>query len=297
MQPTPLTSILAPHQKITISPPTFWGQIGIKKCYCILITGRCGSTLLTKLISSINAFGQPDEFFTEEMLPYLVARYKTSIFSEILPALVEDSSPGRTFGFQIDPMRLSWIQPYWDLATAFQESWISLIVMKRYDLISQAFSYLISKKSGRWHIFSSNSDEDNTCTPDSFLANYGPSDLDLIGQELLKELLLILRSERSIQNLLDETGISPLTITYEELLADRHYVMFKLFRSLGADQAAMDSLQAQKMSLSKNPTLKNPYDFKEILIERLFVSYPDLMNAINSERYSLIPCIESIIRP
>lgn len=272
----------------------YWSSHDIDLAYVIVITGRCGSTLLTHLVSSLSLFGKPDELFTEEMLPHMIRKYRSSEISCLLSNIAKDASSNRTFGFQIDPLRLSWLQSHWDICDDIRRSSIRFGAMIRQDLLSQAYSYLSSKRSGIWHTFSSQNSNIKESI-DSSLSVSDSSVLAVLAKELLIELTLILRSEDMINMVARESNTKPVIISYEELITDRFHTIYKLMRGLGASYAVTSSLDAKRDLLQAEPTLKSSYTYKEIIFDYLYENYRDIVVSLNTDRTALCQEIAMVI--
>src|SRR5580658_2414201 len=82
-----------------------WARSGVALPYVIFITGRCGSTLLTRLLAASGLCGNPDEFFNEEQMIDRAREWQTSDFRAYFRAAVRHTVTNRRFGFEIDPFR------------------------------------------------------------------------------------------------------------------------------------------------------------------------------------------------
>lgn len=294
MTPNKLRPLLGPAHEAIKTSNEYWSSLQIDNAYILVITGRCGSTLLTRLLSSLSLFGKPDELFTEEFLPYMIDKYKCSSISSLLPCIVKDNSSNRSFGFQIDPLRLSWLSDYWDIASSVGDSSLKFGAIIRYDLLSQAYSYLASKKSGIWHRYSHSADPGEYST-DSVLDITDTGVIASISKELLVELYLILKSEEAINQLARMTSIRPVMITYEELISDRFHAIYKLMRGLGADDSVICGLVGKRESLDLNPTIKNTYTHKEAIFDYLYKTNRELLLNLNTERSALLEEVRATI--
>lgn len=290
-----LKKILADVPAVASTSSAFWNNHDVKHAYCLLITGRCGSTLLGKILSQLGIFGNPEEFFTEEMLPHLVSRYNTNSFDQLLPMIIDDNKRNNTFGFQIDPLRLSWILEYWDLGASIVDKSMSIAVMKRYDLLSQAYSYLSSKSSGIWHVFSS-SDSSFAFSPDSIMNIADEESLNALTRRLFIELRLILQCEKDIETFLAAVDIVPVSITYEEFISDRFFCLYKLLRGLGAENDTISGLIDRREVITSNPTKKTVYHSKEMLFDHVYKNYRHIALVINESRSDMLPEIDNVLR-
>src|SRR5690242_16628012 len=70
-----------------------WRTRSVSVTYVIFITGRCGSTLLTKALADTGLCGTPEEFFNEENIAWLTAeRRKPIALKEYLEMVVSDNA-------------------------------------------------------------------------------------------------------------------------------------------------------------------------------------------------------------
>lgn len=294
-QQNPFDSIILGSDPKIVTSKDYWREKNVDHAYCILITGRCGSTLLGKIISNLDLFGTPDEYFTEEMLPHLVERYKTASLSKILANVLATSKRNNIFGFQIDPLRLEWLLEYWDLRQAVADGSLSLATMRRYDLLSQAYSYLASKETGIWHILS-NDVSIATSNSAELLRSRDQSTLRVFARRLFIELHLILNSESRITAFTKSTGVKTAGVTYEEFISDRFSCLYKLLRGLGADDYIVEGLIRNKDSIFSDPTRKILHQSKEILFDYIYKHYRDVSIEINEARVGLADEVASIVK-
>ena len=124
-----------------------------KNSFVFLITGRCGSTWLTKLLNETNCCGRVDEFFTETSIPIHLSSAGRITFNDYLRRLTSIYGFGTGLGFQIDPMRLSWLRDYKQMrAASLFQNLGTVFYLTRNDMVGQAYSFARAKSSGIWHV-------------------------------------------------------------------------------------------------------------------------------------------------
>lgn len=279
-----------PGKPSRISPANL-SEHGLHNAYCILITGRCGSTLLTKLIKGIGLFGNPDEFFSEDYLPYLIRNAGCSEWPLVLNEAIKLGTMGRVFGFQIDAIRLRRINPFMGLESAICDTKTPLpcLYMRREDIIAQAYSYTIARKTSSWHDYAIDSRHKDSTGKDAFLATLTKSDIRMFCKDVMKDACLILQNEQYIENLLSKREHRVATLTYEQLISDRFYSVYRAVYGLQATREVLDACREQREKILSNPTLKSSYTQRESIFEAMHEHFGDIIDAINTCRSSILP--------
>ena len=269
----------------------------LQNAYCILITGRCGSTLLTNLIQSIGLFGNPREFFSERFLPFLIRNAGSSEWSLVLNEAIRAGTMGHVFGFQIDAMRLRRINPFMDLESAIcnVNAPLPCLYMRREDIISQAYSYAIAKKTSIWHEFANDAKSKDSPGKDSFLATLPMIEIKLFCKDIMKETYLILQNEQYIEGLLERRQQKVATLTYEQLISDRFYSMYRALFALQATREVLDACREQRDKILSNPTLKSSYTQRETVFEVMHEQFGDMVHAINECRSLILPELRRLL--
>lgn len=291
-----LTTGLNTGMPSTISRANLY-DLGLQNAYCILITGRCGSTLLTKLIKSIGLFGNPDEFFSEDYLPYLIRNAGSSEWPLVLNEAIKLGTMGSVFGFQIDAIRLRRINPFMDLESAICDTNAPLpcLYMRREDVFGQAYSYTIAKKTSIWHEYAIDAKQNDGSSKDYFVADLTIKDIKLLCKDIIKDACIILQNEEYIENLLSKRQHRVATLTYEQLVTDRFYSVYRAVYGLQATREVLNACRERREKLLGNPTIKSTYTQREIVFEAMHKQYGDIIESINTCRSSIIPELRQLI--
>lgn len=262
-------------------------ELGVSHAYCILITGRCGSTLLSKLIGSLDSFGLPDEYFSEEFVPHVSKRLATECWNDIFSDIICNGMRGSVFGFQIDPLRLRQIDSLLGISAALvSEENFPCLYMRREDILAQAYSYAVSKLTGHWHVFSDSGNE--PLTADSFLGGLTCDQRRDFCKQVLQEALLIFGYETAIENILDQRPQKTPILSYEQLIADRNFSVYRSLLELGASPVVLEQTLARKADLEKSPTKKQSYAYRELIFRDLYEHCKDIVLSVNTERSSIV---------
>lgn len=191
--------------------------------FIFIITGRCGSTWLSKLLTETNCCGRVDEFFTEAFIPCHFSNTGRLTFNDYVKSLVNIYGFGTGLGFQIDPMRLSWLQDYKEMHVGnLFHNLGTIFYLTRNDLVGQAYSFARAKSSGIWHVkkgdSGSNTDDSIDRVPDNIM---------------WQEMLSILHDEYWTELAFNIAGIQPIRLAYEDLVTDQLQTVARILIAIG----------------------------------------------------------------
>ncbi len=188
-------------------------QAGIQRTFTIAFTPRCGSTVLSNALTEAG-LGRPTEYFQypySEQSPFGVTPGER--FAENFETLVRDRSVNGIFGSKImhdhrahlDDWLASSVDGYATLDDILpNHRWV---YVRRENSIKQAVSLYIADETGVWHMPTGS--ESHTSSPEvryDFFA-------------ILTKLMMLLSHEANWDAYFDKTGIQPLRVTYESLMA------------------------------------------------------------------------------
>ena len=199
-----------------------WARSGVALPYVIFITGRCGSTLLTRLLADTGLCGNPDEFFNEEQIADFAREWGATDFPDYFRAVVRHSVTNRRFGFEIDPFRFQQLREMISFPEIFSPRRSVFFWMTRRDIVSQGWSFAKAKKTGLWHRFADGSEK-----------RLHPPEGDAIDDtEWWREIILMLRGERIMEDHFAASRITPYRLDYEMLVTDRHRTVVSVLQAL-----------------------------------------------------------------
>ncbi|MFN7630500.1 MAG: Stf0 family sulfotransferase [Cyanobacteriota bacterium] len=245
-----------------------WSRSSIKSSYVIFITGRCGSTLLTRLIRATQLAGDPNEYFN---VNYIKKSYSGGTLSSYLDQVVRTTSSNGSFGFEIDWIHLCFLEPLLDFDIVFPPVHTTFFYMTRRDIVAQAWSFASAKATGIWQNYAAT--KDVTASHSSTPALY--------DKDIWHEILLILEAELRFEQFFKRYRIKPTRIDYEMLMASRRDVLGLMLLKIGCDPESIVAHTDQII----DQTLKIPRDqFASILNFRC--KYANLLSAVQSVRGS-----------
>lgn len=195
--------------------------------YVIVTTGRSGSTWLTKALQQVPGGGSPDEFFSNEVLPYVGRNQPGQSLYEFMADIVGRHNTNGAFGLKIDPLRLSWLEDFVMTVPTFGGTNAPWIDLRRWDIVKQAFSYARAKRSGVWHVYSEKSTQ-----PVEYLK--------VSDKDVLNNMIIILRHEQWIDLFYNKNRLSPLRIFYEELRDSKLHLLSRVLYFLNSKNPPID---------------------------------------------------------
>jgi LPS sulfotransferase NodH len=275
--PNPLLAALDLAQAADKRPLTIsfdWSVHGISRLYIIVMSGRSGSTWLQHLIEDTKLAGAPAEYFNETSIRYYLEASGASGAGDYLSALARTYSSNKTFGFKINPDRFVWLQDLLDVDAIFTDQGCKWFFMTRMDFVSQAYSFLVAKRSGKWHTYATDAD--------GAAVQPLPDDDEWFDREMWKIINDIIRQEQYIWQYFHEKSIAPVCYSYEDMLADKRVPLLLTLRHVGvATEFALLRIGGLVDRVVRNPTNGD---------ERLmsFVArFTEAILAIHRDRYGI----------
>lgn len=260
--PTPLASVLEslgvelPAAPLDLSAAV--AATGIRQSYVIVMTGRTGSTWLATSLRQIDGAGFPLEYFTDDILADFGRSMPRQSPASFVADLVSRYNRGGTFGFKIDPMRLSWLEQYVSTVPTFGGPATPWIDMRRLDLVKQAFSFGRAKLSGRWHRFAKTPDEPSVhvTVPDD---------------QVWHEIGLILRSERWINAFYARNDLRPLRLFYEEIQDSHNHLLRRVLHKIDPmrEWGSLSHVENTTLKLAAEADADEEFEFVTRHIEKL----------------------------
>lgn len=243
--------------------------------FVVLMTGRCGSTWLTKLLDQTKQCGRVDEFFTEAFIPAFLAKTGPLSMDAYVGRLRKQFGYKVGFGFQIDPMRLAWLQGF--STTYFRNLFHSVgavAYMTRRDLVSQAYSFARAKASGVWHVTAGQVNKD---------VNFGADYVD--DSVMWEEMLSILHDEYWAERAFTLSGVIPYRLTYEDLVADAYQAISRLLIVVGRHPDGLIELGGD----DSKDTKKIAYQAKDRVLVEFWQRYSDVVREVMRLRENASP--------
>lgn len=248
-----------------------WQKFGVDVPYLMLITGRCGSTWLTRLMDRSGQLGNPNEFFNEaEVLKERSSHDHFGPLSQYFEQVVRRHTVNGRFGLQIDPSRFLGLSRIIDWDAMFPKH-SQFFYMHRRNLVLQAYSYLQAKETGHWHAYETD-------------VEINSSDAPTVDEvKLWSTILDIIESENAIRHYYKSRGIQPIEIVYEDLVANPEYELVRIATNLGVDP---DAVFESKKSTSAE-TIPISHRGKNRFLTTFFSKYRNATELIHHNRESL----------
>lgn len=250
-----------------------WSARGIGRLYVIVTTGRSGSTWLTHLIDDTKLAGNPEEFFNDTAVPHYMKASGAEGAADYLDALVRTYSGNRAFGFKINPDRLFWLQDFLDVDAVFGRHGCRWFFMNRIDFVSQAYSFVKAKHSGKWHTYAHQS-------ANAASAPALPDDRDWFDRQMWDTIAVVVGQEQRIWAYFTKKGIVPVCYSYEDMLADKRLPLLLTLRHIGV----AGDYALRRIDGLADRTVKNEPESDSPRILDFVARYADPIVAIHRDR-------------
>jgi LPS sulfotransferase NodH len=224
----------------------------LPQSFTIWFSQRTGSTWLCQALSSTNIAGRPREWFHAADPADLLAHYGVANVQEMIAKMrLEGATPNGVFGLKqgISYPYFSRLLALLGQGTPSQSAsridlWETLfpdhkhIFMTRRNKVRLAVSWWRAIRSGEWHRRQDESKSDIDVSGD-----YNFSAIDhLVSESILRE--------AALQELFDEAGIIPLTVTYEDMLKDPQATVHNVLGYLRCEDCAIPPLATDLQRLA-----------------------------------------------
>lgn len=230
-----------------------WDKVGIKQKYLIIFTGRTGSTLLTKMIQRADLCGSPEEYFNEGFIKSQAGKFLPNDVEGYVAHLARTFARKGIFGAEIDAMRLRWMEQIIDFgAEVFSPATTPHVWMTRQDLVSQAYSYAAAKTTGLWHVVGTGQEVKT--------AAHNPG-VQITDTMIWHNLLDIVANEQSAEAYFSRNAITPLRITYEELISEKFLTLLRVLHHIGISLPDDLSLLNQEDDPTQRMKYSEKYSF------------------------------------
>jgi len=214
-------------------------QEGVHHSFSIAFSMRCGSTVLSELLSR-SGVGSPTEYF---QYPYerniFLSDATATGFTTGFDSLIKKNSPGGIFGSKMTHDHRAHLDDF--LRKSFPD-FVTLddvlpnhkwIFVDRKDVIAQAISLYVAERVGVWHVVAG---EDRA-------APYDEVEYDFF--DVLSKLMILLANNANWQLYFLTLGIVPLHLHYEDLCDDTDTVFKNIFDYLGVSHTRVPALKTE----------------------------------------------------
>lgn len=175
--------------------------------YIICMTARSGSTMLCSLLTKTKLLGFPDEYINPRgpMQMYLNKFPAANIFDYFEQIRSHQIYPNSVFGMKTN---------FPDFKPLLENSLVGkllnpvkFIYLDRKDIVLQAISSYMARKTGLWHLRNNQTNESNT-------------DIDFDEAQIIKLIDKFIMERLQWERFFNLYSIEPLRITYEDVLAN-----------------------------------------------------------------------------
>jgi len=222
--------------------------------FIICATPRSGSTLLCDLLRRTGAAGRPASYFRRQSIPGYASRLNVENCDDMggeafFRAYIDAVMIAARSGCTVSGIRIMWeslgeLNSRLDvlfpglandaarLEAVFGK--IAYVHLSRGDKLGQAISLAKASQTGLWHVAPDGSELERTLPPQP--AEY--------SRELLQRNMRQLAADDAAwRSWFDAHGITPLSLTYEELSRDPRAVLARMLAAIGQDPAIASKME------------------------------------------------------
>ena len=221
-----------------------WEEVGVSHKYIIAITARSGSTWLAHLLKSTNICGNPQEIFNAEAIRFPPNMSGATDFRRVFEHQVTSNTLDHTFGFEVNFEKFNQLLELASLQGVFLDNKFKFVYLTRRDLLSQAISVMSAMKTGVWHKFIGRvTNKDTQC--------------DHIDERAIWHWILsFLQEERRWETFFNRNNLTPLRLTYEDLVTNPALQVARIISYLRPDQVRSTEDVQRHITALKNGTEK-----------------------------------------
>ncbi|HWD60540.1 MAG TPA: Stf0 family sulfotransferase [Stellaceae bacterium] len=215
----------------------------VKQSYCILITPRSGSTWLCRRMARLDVLSCPTEHFNADAfattLKYNPGRDIYEVFDLIA---AKNCTNTGIFGFKISYFDLAEFEREAPLLDVMPPGEQHIVTLRRENFVAQAISLHVAVESQMFHAIGA--------APESLVRPPVPYD----DNRIMYWACHILQQEHGIARWLQDNKVTPLALTYEELVEDVDAAIGRIAARLGVDLSAArarEMPQAEKFTADR----------------------------------------------
>ena len=207
--------------------------VEITASFAVCALPRSGSSLLCELLFDTGLAGAPAEYFDETLMTSFRRRWGVSTSAGYLEALLaRKTGPNGVFGFKAHFFQLVEAFPDDELERAFPS--LRYVFIARRDRLRQAISWARAIQTGKW-------------ASDHQVAEH--NGISFRRQQIDRLLEGIAERECRWEARFAASGVEPLRITYEELVAAPAQTVRSVLRHIGVESP--DSIELSPPSLGR----------------------------------------------
>jgi|KBSSwiStaDraftv2_1062776.scaffolds.fasta_scaffold100083_3 LPS sulfotransferase NodH len=212
--------------------PTFSEQ---PKIYVIASTPRSGSHYLGHLLQATGLLGSPLEYFHPEKKERLLAETQTATLAEAFKELYSHrTSPNGWFGVKAHPWQFVPMMENAEVREALPVKWF--VCIERRDRVAQAISHEIARQTKSWISFNK-----TDCVP------------HFSARDIKRAIAMMESQVIQWREYFQSNEIIPITVYYEDLVADPLGEINRILESFGIDRLS----RAPAVSIAKQGTQLN----------------------------------------
>jgi LPS sulfotransferase NodH len=206
------------------------------RTFVVCFTNRCGSNLLSELISTNTSFGRAGEYLNSAGVINTCTHKKFARLQQYLGWLARSkASPQGILGIKLDYRQLFFLTRTGLIPHAFGT--VRFIHIQRADVLAQAVSHVIAAQNKAWS--------------SKHKSELSEQDIVFREREIVAVMSRIHEANARFRGFFDLFGIKPVDVTYEELVRRPQEVGERVLQELGFEGIVNYSVVPTAITLTK----------------------------------------------
>lgn len=205
------------------------------KGYAICTVVRSGSTWLTELLRSTEVLGNPNEYFSTDMMQRARRNYPADRESQIKLVLSEGMTPNNIYGLKVFPRQFDLLSS--EVLWTKHLPNLRFISLERRDILGQAISRVRAHQTQQWRA-------DHEAAADPVYD----------AEEIWQSLRFVARQQARWRLFFGRSGLNPLYLVYEDILQDPQGTVDAIAALVGLEPSPKVNVDAIKIEVQRDET-------------------------------------------
>lgn len=203
--------------------------------YAICTIVRSGSTWLTELLRSTGLLGNPNEYFSTDMMQRVRRNYPADRAAQIQLVLSEGLTPNNIYGLKVFPRQFDLLSS--ELLWTQHLPNLSFINLERRDILGQAISRVRAHQTQQWRA-----------------EHEAAADPVYDAEEIWQSLRFVARQQARWRLFFARSGLTPLHLIYEDILQDPQGTVDAIAALVKLDPSPKVNLDLIKIEVQRDET-------------------------------------------
>lgn len=214
--------------------------------YAICTVVRSGSTWLTELLRTTEVLGNPNEYFSTDMMQRARRKYPSDRLAQIGLVLSEGMTPNNIYGLKVFPRQFDLLSN--EVLWTEHLPNLQFIHLERRDILGQAISRVRAHQTQQWRA-----------------EHEAAADPVYDAEEIWQSLRFVARQQARWRLFFGRSGLNPLHLVYEDILKDPQGTVDAIAALVGLDPAPKVNVDLIKIEVQRDETSA---DWRERFVRR-----------------------------